>query len=95
MADTEHMIWYEPWVTFDDGVQTEIGRIEDSDQRIGFAFHNYRKVDDDYAKVWVNAYTHFDESNPMPRRSRSSSRHRHPKRNAARSCDRAASWFAW
>ena len=41
--DQDHMIWYEPWVLFDWGIPTGMGKIEDRivPPRIGFAFHNY------------------------------------------------------
>jgi endoglycosylceramidase len=64
--DQDHMIWYEPWVLFDWGIPTGIGKIEDriDPPRIGFAFHNYipypqaihlRQV---YDLGWNNAIDH-------------------------------------
>jgi endoglycosylceramidase len=64
--DQDHMIWYEPWVLFDWGIPTGIGKIEDTidPPRIGFAFHNYipypqaipiREV---YDLGWNNAIDH-------------------------------------
>jgi endoglycosylceramidase len=64
--DTDHMIWYEPWVMFDAGDPTNIGTIHDPTGRIGFAFHNYRKIDDDYGMVWNKALDHYQKSgNPL------------------------------
>lgn len=59
--DSDHMIWYEPWVTFDDGIPTFIGKIDDPAQRIGFAFHNYIDIadpDKNYNLAWDNAIDH-------------------------------------
>lgn len=61
--DSDHMIWYEPWVTFDDGVPTFIGKIDDPAGRIGFAFHNYIDISDpskNYNLAWDNAIDHFE-----------------------------------
>jgi endoglycosylceramidase len=38
-ADTNHIVWYEPWITYDLGAPTYHGRLDDP--RVGFAFHNY------------------------------------------------------
>lgn len=38
-VDTDHIVWYEPWITFDLGAPTFLGKIDDP--RVGFAFHNY------------------------------------------------------
>lgn len=57
--DTDHIIWYEPWVTFDAGWPTYIGAIGDPApvRRIGMAFHNYMKVEN-YDVNWNNALAH-------------------------------------
>ncbi len=64
IADTDHMIWYEPWVTFDWGEPTKIGWIDDPApvRRIGMAFHNYMDVQTEgkYDVVWQNALDHFE-----------------------------------
>lgn len=61
--DTEHMIWYEPWVTFDFGVPTGIGQINDpaSTRRIGMAFHNYLPVEL-FGLVWKHAVEHSSKT---------------------------------
>jgi endoglycosylceramidase len=57
-ADPNRMIWYEPWVTFDEGTPTFMGQINDqSPRRIGFAFHNYGKGPF-FETVWHNAREH-------------------------------------
>jgi endoglycosylceramidase len=58
-VDTDHMIWYEPWVSFDLGTPTLIGPITDPGpvRRIGFAFHNYQVIEK-YDEVWTNAENH-------------------------------------
>jgi endoglycosylceramidase len=38
-VDTRHLIWYEPWVTFNFGVPTAITSF--SDARLGMSFHDY------------------------------------------------------
>lgn len=38
-VDTEHIIWCEPWITFDLGAPTFLGKL--NHRRVGFAFHNY------------------------------------------------------
>jgi endoglycosylceramidase len=38
-VDADHLIWYEPWVTFNFGVQTGLGTFED--HRLGMSFHDY------------------------------------------------------
>jgi endoglycosylceramidase len=38
-VDSHHLVWYEPWVTFNFGIQTQIGSI--SDARLGMSFHDY------------------------------------------------------
>jgi len=64
--DSDHMIWYEPWVLFDWGIPTFIGKIDDPAGRIGFAFHNYINIDGlvppgipySYDTAWKNALDH-------------------------------------
>lgn len=58
-VDVDHIIWYEPWVSFDVGVPTDIGPISDPGpvRRIGMAFHNYEPIDK-YDVVWKNAINH-------------------------------------
>ncbi len=53
-VDSDHIVWYEPWVSFDEGFPTEIGKIKDPASRIGMSFHNYLPVAE-YGKVWQNA----------------------------------------
>ena len=38
-VDTDHIVWYQPWITFDLGAPTYHGKLDDP--RVGFAFHNY------------------------------------------------------
>lgn len=38
-VDTQHIVWYEPWVSFDEGAKTFVGKLDDP--KLGFAFHNY------------------------------------------------------
>ncbi len=38
-VDRRHLIWYEPWVTFNFGVQTQIASFPDG--RLGMSFHDY------------------------------------------------------
>lgn len=57
--DPDHFIWYEPWVTFDAGIPTYIGAINDPGpvRRIGMAFHNYMKAQN-FETNWNNAIAH-------------------------------------
>ncbi len=38
-VDARHIVWYEPWVTFDFGVQTALGRLPGAN--LGMSFHDY------------------------------------------------------
>jgi endoglycosylceramidase len=38
-VDTRHLVWYEPWVTFNFGVQTQIASFADA--KLGMSFHDY------------------------------------------------------
>jgi endoglycosylceramidase len=43
-TDSEHMVWYEPWVLFDGGAPTFHGKLDDP--RVGMSFHDYQPLDD-------------------------------------------------
>jgi endoglycosylceramidase len=63
-ADQEHMIWYEPWVLFDWGIPTDMGKIDDTitPPRIGFAFHNYITMPHLYDLGWNNAIRYSEKT---------------------------------
>jgi endoglycosylceramidase len=43
-VDDVHIVWYEPWVLFDAGVPTAVGKLDDP--RVGMSFHDYAPRDD-------------------------------------------------